>query len=87
MTKYRQIVFMQEHEADEAMKILDEVGKQAALEYLLQWDYGEGDERLTSSAGKNDYLYKKDNYVMSYNLGIPYIGLEEVIGSSNRRRS
>ncbi len=87
MKEYRQIVFMQEHDADEAMNILDVQGEKAALEYLLQWDQGEGEVRSTSSAGSRDHIYKHGNYVMSYNLGLPYIGLEEVIHESKRRRS
>jgi hypothetical protein len=87
MIQYRQIVFQQEHDADETMQILDEHGKKAALEHLLQWDNGEGDVRSTSSAGSNDHIYKSGHYIMSYNLGLPYIGLEEAIHTSKRRRS
>ena len=87
MAEYRQIVFMQGDDADETMQILDEHGKKAALDHLLQWDNGDGDVRSTSSAGSNDYIYKHGNYIMSYNLGLPYIGLEEVIHTSKRRRS
>jgi hypothetical protein len=88
MTVYRQIVYQQGQDADETMQILDEHGKKAAFEHLLQWDNGQEDDvRSTTSAGSNDYSYKHGNYIMSYNLGLPYIGLEEVIHSSKRRRS
>lgn len=85
--KYSNIVFLQDSEADEVLNILDEYGAQKAFEYLLQWDYGEHvieEQKIDfygrdfTPWGKNDRLFKKDNYVMTYNLSMGYIGLTKI---------
>ncbi len=77
--KYQHIVFMQENEAEEAIATLEEEGAEAAFEYLLQWDHGEGEETDTPPWGTKDHLYRyfdgEFEYVMSVNFGLPYIGL------------
>lgn len=77
--KYQHIVFMQENEAEEAIATLEEEGAEAAFEYLLQWDYGEGEETDTPPWGTKDHLYRyfdgEFEYVMSVNFVLPYIGL------------
>lgn len=81
--KYQHIVFMQEHEADEAIDILCDQGAEAAFEYLLQWDYGEGEETDTPPWGTKDHLYRyfdgEFEYVMSVNFVLPYIGLHKEV--------
>lgn len=74
----QRIVFMQGEEANEAMSILDEHGADAAIEYLAEWDMGDGGEITDEpSAGESDDVYTDDNgYILTYNTGIPYIGLE-----------
>lgn len=77
--KYQHIVFLQENEAEEAIATLEEEGAEAAFEYLLQWDYGEGEETDTPPWGTKDHLYRyfdgEFEYVMSVNFVLPYIGL------------
>ena len=77
--KYQHIVFMQENEAEEAIATLEEEGAEAAFEYLLQWDHGEGEETDTPPWGTEDHLYRyfdgEFEYVMSVNFVLPYIGL------------
>lgn len=56
----------------------------ATFLYLMQWDYGEGHEvNETSQAGTSDWqeTLEQDGvkYVMTYNVGLSYIGLERVI--------
>lgn len=58
---------------------------QAALDYLLQWDY-EPDGRPASDqsqAGSADWqeTVQRDGrtFVITYNVGLSYIGLEEII--------
>lgn len=81
--KYQHIVFMQEHEADEAIDILCDQGAEAAFEYLLQWDHGEGEETDTPPWGTKDCLYRyfdgEFEYVMSVNFVLPYIGLHKEV--------
>jgi hypothetical protein len=78
--KYREIVFIQGEEANEPLDILNNEGEEKAMEYLQQWDYG--NENLITEHeqpfGTTDILYKKDNYIMSYNK-VGYVGLVEVI--------
>lgn len=78
--RYQQIVFLQESDADEFFKIKNELGEDAALEYLMQWDYGDSDDiRDESSAGDNDFEYGVGDYVVSYNPYIYYAGLQKIV--------
>ena len=78
--KYASIVFMQEHEAEEAIKILNDNGEKACFEYLLQWDYGEYHDTMDRPfKGGDDTWFTFGDYIISYRLGLPYIGLEKVI--------
>jgi hypothetical protein len=84
--KYSNIIFLQGDEADEVINILNKKGEQKAFDQLQEWNYGESPIEENNSEGytpwgSRDHLYKVENYVMSYNLGIPYIGLTEVIES------
>jgi hypothetical protein len=75
---YQEIVFIQNHEADEPLAILDEQGVEAAIAYLLQWDYGEGEVRDRPSAGCRDTVRQIDDLLLTYNVGLGYIGLERI---------
>ena len=76
--KYKEIVFMQGEEANEPLDLLDE-DEDKCLEYLLQWDYGEGEEYEKEPWGAVDRLIKKGKYVINYNYHMEYIGLTEII--------
>ena len=83
-SKYESIVFMQGEEADEPLKILEEQGEEAALEFLKQWDYGEGGETYNENpAGDDDDEYRSGNYIMSYNTRIGTIGLCQVLADND----
>jgi hypothetical protein len=75
--EYWNIVFMQDEAADEAMKILEDNGEEAALEHLKQWDMGGESEidKTDQAWGLRDDTYMSGEYVMSYNKGLGYIGL------------
>lgn len=78
--QYQRIVFMQGDEADEPLRILDEQGEESAIEYLSQWDYGEGEVFDDPSSGTDDDVYETgDGYRLSYNTRLGYIGLESII--------
>ena len=78
--RYERIVFMQGEDADEALAILDEQGRCAAIDYLCQWDCGDGgDIHDEPGNGSSDHVYRKDGYRLSYNPAIGYIGLEREI--------
>jgi len=85
--KYVDIVFMQGDEGREVVDRLCNVegilahGATAesiaeAIEYLSQWDYGDDDNvRDDTGAGTNDTTVEDDTYVLSWNLGLGYVGL------------
>ena len=78
--KYASIVFIQGEEAEEPLNILDIKGHIAVLDYLKQWDNGEYHElNNVSSKGSKDDFIKIDDYLISFNFGLGYIGLEKVI--------
>lgn len=81
MSKYLNIVFIQNEEAAEPLKILEEQGESAALRYLRQWDYGENDGEIydENPGGSGDSTYREGNYIMTYNTSLEYIGLCKII--------
>ena len=79
LVQYTSIIFLQDSEADEPMKILEQDGQDACLEHLREWDYGGSDEvALKAPWGANDHLFQIFNYVVNYNSGLSYIGLTRV---------
>jgi len=80
MTKYIDIIFLQYYDDSTPFDLLKTKSESAALQYLTQWDYGEGAEiRNEPPAGKSDTVYKEGDYIMNYNLSLGYIGLVRVI--------
>lgn len=74
--QYETIIFMQGHEALEPLDILKEQGEEAAIEYLLQWDYGESGEWIdVEPYGTGSKLYRVGNLILCYHSGIGYVGL------------
>ena len=76
---FQRIVFAQGDDAIEPLEILDNQGDDAAIEYLSQWDTGEGQVSEKPSNGSSDYVVEKDGYRLSYNLRLGYIGLERIV--------
>jgi len=75
--RYEDVVFLQGHEADEALEVLNTFGRDAALKFLQQWhDPGHGMGRNEESQSPNDKVYRKDGYIMSWNAPLNYIGLQ-----------
>jgi len=78
--QYENIVFLQGSEADEALDILTNEGKDEAMEFLKQWHYpGEHELMNGEGHGSSDSIYKKDDYVMAYNTPMGYIGLQHKV--------
>jgi hypothetical protein len=74
--RYEDVVFLQGDEAEEALNILDNDGKEAALNYLAQWHSpGHGMGRNELPHGNSDETFEKDGYHMSWNSSLGYIGL------------
>jgi hypothetical protein len=54
-------------------------GKEAAMEHLKQWEYGEPTEPYGAPPwGSSDYTYEAPGYVMSWNVGLSYASLTRV---------
>ena len=74
------ITFMHDYEESgaEAFKILDKEGEDAVVAYLSDWHYpGEHEVAEALAAGSSDDQYHDGNgYVLTYNRGLGYIGLE-----------
>lgn len=92
MAKYSHIVFMQDDEGSEVVDRLTRCtdgftvyGPTAetiaeAIEYLSQWDYGDDyDVRDEPSAGTSDDTVREGEYLLTWNTGLGYVGLERVI--------
>ena len=80
MKQYLQIVFMQGDDAQEALAILDKQGDDAAIDFLSEWDYGDACPTDNEPrAGTSDTVHKHDNYLLTYNTSLGYIGLDRVI--------
>jgi len=54
-------------------------GHRAALDYLKQWDRGDGKETDKTSYGAYDTVVRIDGYFMSFNRSLGYISLEREI--------
>ena len=87
MTKYMEIVFIQNEEAETPLKILEEQGEDAAMNYLRQWDYSDDDGEIydRNPGGSGDSAYRKGNYVMTYNTSLGYIGLCKIIDEEEQK--
>jgi len=82
--KYENVVFLQGDEAYEPLERLDREGPDAALEYLKQWHYpGEHDGTNTLGHGREDKVYEKDGYIMSWNPRLDYIELQYDLSKLN----
>ena len=85
--RYAEIVFMQGDEGRELTDSLCNVEGVVAhgataksitetIEYLSQWDMGEyHDIREDTGAGAYDTVVEEGDYVLTYNLGLGYVGL------------
>lgn len=74
---YENVVFMQGHDAEEALEILNTHGEEAAIEHLKQWHYpGEHEIVPEIGAGTQDTVHETDDgYILTYNNPLGYIGL------------
>lgn len=83
MPKYRNVVFLQGDESDAPFDILTDLGEDDLFEYLLQWEYGEGEALPDIPWGTYDvtsFHYDGDvEYCVSYNWHLSYVSLTEVI--------
>jgi hypothetical protein len=71
------VIFLQGDNALEGLNIYNNEGVKGLFNYLVQWHYeGEHETADQLSAGSSDRTYKIDDYVLTVNTMIGYIGLE-----------
>jgi hypothetical protein len=82
--RYLNMVFLQGDDAEEALEILEKEGESGVLHWLLD-SYGEweGDEVEEEPWGQSDDVYEEtvggEDFILTYNLGLGYIGLAKRI--------
>jgi len=88
--KYTSVVFIHDYDDKEVENLLQklrEIGdteqkERKLLEHLKQWDYGDIGELYTEpSAGQEDTSVKIEEYILSYNTRLGYVGLDKEIFS------
>jgi len=77
---FRDLIFQQGDEASEALAMLDRDGPAATAAYLAdvaaEGDLSNREVREQSAAGTADRQYTADGYVLTWDRGGNYIGLE-----------
>ena len=77
---YEDILFFQDEAANEYLDMINEHGEEHTLNVLKDYHYpGEHMTRETESHGKMDNVFEKDNYILSWNPMIGYVGLEYIL--------
>ena len=79
MSTYTPIVFLHDYQDETVADYL--AGKLTdgeMVDYLAQWDYGDGEEQAAPSAGTADQTVEKDGYALSFNFGLGYAGLDRI---------
>lgn len=91
MPRYVRIVFMEGDEGRDAVDTLCNSFEgytagttaesiRSTVEYLSQWDDGSDDDiHDEPSHGACDNVVNQGDYVLSWNLGLGYVGLERVV--------
>jgi len=76
---YREIVFLQESDAEEFITMLNNDGEAAVIKCLVDYfDYGDGERHTTKPWSSNDRVFRADDYILAVNFYIPYVALHSV---------
>ena len=75
MAQYQEIIYLQGHEAQEALEVLKEYGEDECIMYLTQWDYNDGAVTPDMGFGTADREYQLGEYILGYNIALQTIGL------------
>jgi len=83
MKKYQEIIFLQGDKAVKVFDILQKEDEEAAIEYLVEWDYGEGKISDEPQYGKKDDIYSHNwggtDYILTWNRKLGYIALHKIL--------
>ena len=77
-TEYYTIVFVQDYQDPEPLKLVKMKGPDAAIDYLAQWDQGQDSEVNPSTTppwGSSDKTFDRGDYILSWNEGLGYVAL------------
>lgn len=78
--KVERVIFLQGEDADEALKIFNNDGVRALFNHLSQWHYPEEHETSDNFGhGLSDATYRIDDYMLSVNIPLNYVGLEYIL--------
>ena len=78
---YERIIFAQGDDAAEILDILEADGVESAADYMAQW-WNPGEHEIADelSAGTSDDTCElPDGFVLTWNFGLGYIGLERAL--------
>lgn len=78
-TVFEQVIFLNDYdpEGEKALGMIEDGDLEGALNYLQNWHWpGEHETREESGRGYDDEVYESDDYIMAWNTGLGYIGLE-----------
>ena len=80
MTQFRHIVFMQEPESGSIPDqfLSGEISSSEIVDYLAQWDFGEGEISDTPGNGTSDSTERVGDYLLSWNSRLWYVGLSAI---------
>jgi hypothetical protein len=83
MSRYRLVIFLSGDDFDKWYDEFNSEGWDNGFEYLLQWEYGDGEATDSEPWGAyEDSMTFFDGdleYVVSYNYNLAYVSLTEVI--------
>lgn len=73
---YEDILFMQEHEADEALEIFKESGSEGLADYLSDWHFpGQHDTVDDIPYARCEQRFVEGEYIIVVNTDLPYIAM------------
>ncbi len=88
MKLYRSVVFLQDYtlegeERERFTKMIGDRDIEELYQYLLQWEYHEGEETANKPWGESDNIqsfdkYMGTEYVVSWNSGLGYAALTHI---------
>lgn len=87
MAKYAMINFLHDYQDETLAAIMRDmsditspINEVDLFNYLVQWDYGEYSSIMEREPwGKADKVYFHNGYVLYYNYGLGYAGLDKIM--------
>lgn len=77
--RYRHIVFLQGEEAEILIDLCEDHPAKIIESLERDYDTGEGEETDDEPWGEADETFRWKNYILSWNTGLGYVSLTEVV--------